>query len=192
MDGEEGRSGAGTMPESRAKRVLKSAYERLVKIRGNPPEIALGFALGIFVGMSPFMGFQTAMAVFFASLLKWNKIAAAIGVWISNPFTAPLLYGLTYYIGASLLGGVGPSPFAEGVDLSAFLETLAKAPEILWAMTLGGVLLGLPLAAAAYYFVHSAVQKYQQEIKEKLAWRKALMARKRQRRKPRRKRTEKS
>ena len=33
---------------------LKKAYERLLKIRGEPREIALGFALGIFIGMSPF------------------------------------------------------------------------------------------------------------------------------------------
>lgn len=192
MDGEEGRNFSESIPDNRVKRVLKSAYDRLIKIRGEPPEIGLGFALGVFVGMSPFMGFQTAMAVFIASLLKWNKIAAAIGVWISNPFTAPLLYGLTYYVGASLLGAGGSPPFSDGVDASAFLETLASAPEILWAMTLGGALLGLPLAAAAYYFVHSAVRKYQEEIREKIARKKALMARKRRRRKPRRKRTENS
>mgnify|MGYP005842479071 CR=1 FL=1 len=185
MDGEEGRNFSESIPDNRVKRVLKSAYDRLIKIRGEPPEIALGFALGIFVGMSPFMGLHTAMAVFIASLLKWNKVAAAIGVWISNPFTAPILYGITYYIGANLLGIGGPPPFLAGLDLSAFLETLAKAPEILWAMTLGGALLGLPLAAAAYYFVHSAVRKYQEEIREKIA-------RKRRRRKPRRKRTENS
>jgi uncharacterized protein len=192
MNGEKERNCPESIPDNRVKRILKSAYNRLIKIRGEPPEIGLGFALGVFVGMSPFMGLHTAMAVFIASLLKWNKIAAAIGVWISNPFTAPILYGITYYIGANLLGIGGPPPFLAGLDLSAFLETLAKAPRILWVMTLGGALLGLPLAAAAYYFVHSAVLKYQEEIREKIARRKALMDRKRRRRKPRRKRAENS
>jgi uncharacterized protein (DUF2062 family) len=172
--------------------VFKRVYERLIKIRGRPPEIALGFALGIFVGMSPFMGFQTALAIFIASLLKWNKIAAAIGVWVSNPFTAPFLYGVTYYVGAGILGEGGSAPFCGGVGASAFLDTLAKAPDILWAMTLGGVILGIPLSMAAYFFVHSAVQKYQAEIRGKLARQKALLAKKRGRRKKERKQAKKS
>ncbi len=192
MDREEGRNFSESIPENRVKQILKSAYDRIIKIGGAPRETALGFALGVFVGMSPFMGVHTAMAVFIASLLKWNKIAAAIGVWISNPFTAPILYGITYYIGANILGTAGSPPFLEGIELSAFLETLAKAPRILRAMTLGGVLLGLPLAAAAYYFVHSAVRKYQEEIREKIAWKKVLTTRKRPRRKPGRKRAENS
>lgn len=60
--------------------ISKRAYERLLKIRGEPNQIALGFALGLFVGMSPTMGFQIVVAVSLAALLKWNKISTAIGV----------------------------------------------------------------------------------------------------------------
>jgi len=45
------------------------AFERFIKIHGNPREIALGFALGVFVGMSPTYGFQIALGVFFAAIL---------------------------------------------------------------------------------------------------------------------------
>ena len=87
----------------RIREMLYRAYERFVKIRGNPREIALGFALGLFVGMTPFMGFHMAIAVFFAALFKWNKIAAAAGGWISNPVTAPFVYAGTYYVGNKVL-----------------------------------------------------------------------------------------
>ena len=50
------------------------------------------------------MGIQTVIALFFATLFKWNKISSAVGVWISNPFTAPFLYSLTYYVGAKIMG----------------------------------------------------------------------------------------
>ena len=65
-------------------RLLKSivrTYERFLKIRGQPREIALGFALGLFVGMTPFIGLHTVTAVPLAALLKWNKISAAVAVW---------------------------------------------------------------------------------------------------------------
>jgi len=47
----------------------------------------------------------------------------------------------------------------------AFAE---KAPKIFGAMTLGGVVLGLPLAVVGYYFTFFTVQKYQTEIKAKI------------------------
>jgi uncharacterized protein (DUF2062 family) len=37
------------------------------------------------------MGFQIAIGVFIAALLKWNKIAAAVGVQVTNPLTAPFI-----------------------------------------------------------------------------------------------------
>ena len=35
---------------------LGRAYERFIKIRGNPHEIGLGVGVGFFVGMTPFLG----------------------------------------------------------------------------------------------------------------------------------------
>jgi uncharacterized protein (DUF2062 family) len=40
----------------------------------------LGFAFGIFIGMTPTMGIQMPIAVFIAALIKWSKISAAFGV----------------------------------------------------------------------------------------------------------------
>ena len=152
---------------------LKKTYERFLKIRGNPREIALGFALGLFVGMSPTMGFQMAIAVFFAALLKWNKISAAVAVWITNPFTAPIIYGLTYFVGAKILGVSNSFQGLSAFDLSALLHLIQKTPKILMVMTLGGVVVGIPLALAGYYFSFSAVHAYQKDIKAKLAQRRA-------------------
>jgi uncharacterized protein (DUF2062 family) len=151
-------------------------YERFVKIRGTPREIAMGFALGVFVGMSPTMGFQTAIAVFVAALFKWNKISAAIGVWISNPVTAPILYGVTYFAGARILGGNGYLHPPDLLGVTVFLRILERAPEIFWAMTVGGILLGAPLALAAYTFAFSAVSRYQEGIRRKLAERRLRLA----------------
>ena len=148
---------------------LKKGYERFVKIRGNPREIALGFSLGLFVGMSPAMGFQTAIAVFVAALFKWNKISSAIGVWISNPFTAPLLYSITYFVGATIFGFANPSYQPAEFSGTSIATLLHKAPEILWALVLGGIVLGLPVAVAGYFFSYSAIHKYQEGARKKLA-----------------------
>ena len=56
--------------------MIRRIYERFLKIRGRPREIALGFALGIFIGMTATMGIQMPIAVFFTAMLKWSKISA--------------------------------------------------------------------------------------------------------------------
>ena len=174
---------------------LKKTYSRFLKIRGTPREIASGFALGIFVAMSPTMGFQMAIAIPIAALLKWNKLAAGMAVWVTNPFTAPFIYGPTYYVGAKLLGmplGLNAADTASGSTMLAFAE---KAPRIFEAMTLGGIVLGLPLAAISYYFAYITVEKYQTDIKAKISEKKDQLvekSRKRRERKARKKKKKKT
>ena len=59
-------------------RQSKLMVVRFVRLRGLPVEIAKGVALGIFIGMTPTFGFQMAIALFFAYLLKENRLAAIL------------------------------------------------------------------------------------------------------------------
>ncbi len=155
--------------------LLRRVYERFVKIRGGPREIALGFALGIFIGMTPTMGIQMPIAVFLAAIFKCSKISAPSGVWITNPFTAPFVYGITYILGANLLGLKATMTLPQELTWSIVKEMLKNAPVIFGALTVGGVLVGLPLAVLGYYLSFAAVKKYQQSFKEKVAAQKARL-----------------
>jgi len=166
---------------------IKKTYYRFLKIRGNPREIALGFALGIFVGMTPFMGLHTAIAVPLAALAKWNKFSAALAVWISNPLSAPVIYGATYYIGAKVLFIQNGYKLPTEFNLDALFYTLRSAPEIIGILMVGGVVVGLPLAAAGYFFALKAIVEYRASIQRKLEEKKAHLAKKLKRAKPRRK-----
>lgn len=171
---------------------VRKAYERFLKIRGTPREIALGFALGLFVGMSPTMGFQMAIAVFLAALFKWNKLSAVASVWVTNPVTAPVIYGLTYFIGAQIIGLEGISLTPETISVSSFIDLFKKTPVILWAMTLGGVIVGIPLAVTGYVVVFKVVDTYQRDIRRKLSEKKQAIVEKRRRRKSSKKRKKKN
>ena len=129
------------------------------------------------------MGFQMLIAVCFAALFKWNKISAAIGVWITNPVTAPFIYGINYMVGAKIYGIKKSYKLADDLSVSAISTILKKTPEILYALIIGGIVLGLPLATAGYYFSYSAVEKYQEDLKKKIAAQKAKFVEKRKRRK---------
>ncbi|MEO6175419.1 MAG: DUF2062 domain-containing protein [Flavobacterium circumlabens] len=55
---------------------------------------AAAIALGIFIGMSPFWGFQTILLLFFATLFKLNKVIAYLSSNVSfPPFIPFIIYG---------------------------------------------------------------------------------------------------
>lgn len=84
-------------------RQIKLLVVRFLRLRGAPEEISKGLALGIFIGLTPTFGFQMLLAVCLAVMLKENKFAAVLGVWVTNPFTAPFIYALEYESGRVLL-----------------------------------------------------------------------------------------
>jgi uncharacterized protein len=157
------------LPACQRSNFFRRIYTRLLKIRGTPHEIALGLALGIFMGLSPFLGLHTLLAIFLAFILKGNKISAAIGSWIINPLTAPFLYSLNYFIGSHLMGLQHSYSWPRDEGLKTFLSLLSKTPEIIWALTLGGVVVGLPLAVTGYFLSFMVIQRYQEDIRQKIA-----------------------
>ena len=70
---------------------------------GSLSQRALGLGVGIFSGCFPCFGFQTLMGVFLAKIFKGNSILAAVGTWISNPFTYVPLYYFNYRLGSLIL-----------------------------------------------------------------------------------------
>jgi uncharacterized protein (DUF2062 family) len=164
------------VPKGNLLDIIRKVYERFIRIRGAPREVALGFALGIFVGMTPTIGVQTPIAIFLAALFKWSKLSAAIGVWISNPLTAPLIYSATYIAGAKILNLQPVFNMPLSPTWSTLKAMLQKAPQAFGAMTVGGTIIGVPLAIAAYYLSYFAVEKYQKDVKQKLARQKAKLA----------------
>ncbi len=122
-------------------------FVRFVRLRGLPEEIAKGVALGIFIGMTPTFGFQMAIALFFAYLLKENRLAAILGVWITNPVTAPVIYSIEYEMGRILLSMPRASLPAE-FTWGAYANL---GWDILYPLWVGGTLAGVILGALAYF-----------------------------------------
>lgn len=144
----------------------KRIYHRFIRLHGEPCEIAMGFALGIFVAFTPFMGFHTAIAVFLAAIFGWSKIAAAMAVWVTNPFTAPVVYGATYALGSWWIGGHHHAAVIEKVGGEGFWGCVKAVPDIVLPLMIGGLLLGLPLALVGYAVSLRLVNRFR-KAKEK-------------------------
>ena len=124
-------------------------------LQGDPHYVAMGMAIGVFVGITPTIPLHTVIAVALAFVLKGSKPAAAIGVWFANPVTIPLFYGASYKIGMFLLG--------ESIPFDVKYESIGKllqlGMDVTAAMIAGGVILGILPGITAYFITHKIFTK---------------------------------
>lgn len=154
-------------------RSLRYFYLRFVRLRGTPEEVARGMALGVFIGMTPTMGVQIPIALFLAVLLKENKIAAILGVWVSNPMTAIPIYTFNFKVGKYMLGTAD----LKMPNFASLREVLSLGHDLLLPLWLGSFLVGLFSAAVAYVFT-LRIYTFVKLEKEKLAskkWKKDIL-----------------
>ncbi len=128
-------------------RQTKLMVVRFVRLRGQADEIAKGVALGIFIGMTPTFGLQMIIAIFLAFLLRENRLAAVLGVWVTNPVTAPVIYAIEYEVGRILLGLQRVSRPPE----FTFGEFAAMGYEVIGPLWVGGLLAGVLCGSLAYF-----------------------------------------
>ena len=138
--------------------------DRLRQMQGEPRFVARGMAAGIFIAITPTIPLHTVLAILLAFGIRGSKPAAILGVWVSNPVTIPIFYYACYKVGLLVTGTTGAG-FDQVMGLLHFLQgpetwsvkfeairTFARSElHVLWAMQLGGVILGLPPAIAGYF-----------------------------------------
>lgn len=139
-------------------RQFRYIYLRLIRFRGHPHELALGMAIGIFIGMTPTIPFHTIVVIALALAFKASKITALLGTWICNPFTIYLVYKYSYKIGSLLLGFDHNTklvePVAQAINHGEFLHIITTilgcGGMVVAAFLLGGIVLGLLFALPSY------------------------------------------
>jgi len=154
---------------------------RLLRSPGAPGEVAGGMALGLFIALLPIMGLQMPVAIVVAeglrrlARLQLSRVAAAAGVWLTNPVTAAPIYGLCYVIGRPFARFLLPASQervlaeAGALDLSTFSFSGPGALEVVLGLVIGGVLLGVPIAWAGYRVTYGMVMRYHTRREERRA-----------------------
>ncbi len=132
-----------TPENSRTNPLLARIGAKLIEIarqKDTPHRIALGMALGIFIGILPIMGIQMTVVAIIALPLRGNLKAAVAGVWISNPITFIPMYWGYYKFGLLFF----PS---RQVSWERFTEIIAAAAEWDWSNVCGSTVKILDLGA---------------------------------------------
>jgi len=138
-----------------------SVYEKLFKIDDTPQRIALGFGLGVFLGIFP--GTGPLAAIFLAVLFRLNRAAALIGSLLTNTWSSIIVLALAFQVG-SLTMGVKWHDMAG--DWDSFQRAFRwkdlfkfSALKVALPVLIGYIIIGLVFGLFAYIITLITVKK---------------------------------
>ena len=155
----------------------RTLLRQILMLDDTAHSIALGTAIGMFIGMTPTVGIQMIVVVIFAFLIKplfsFNRVAALITVYISNPLTTIPIYWFNYKVGTLFID--------EKVPTDSFLSQLKQSlnsgswdalqflfVEIGWPLIFGSLIVATVLGVATYPFMRWVLRAFGGEDTAKL------------------------
>lgn len=159
-------------------RALRYYGKRLLRLSGTPHSIASGFAVGVGLAVTPFLGFHYLLCFVAAFLVRGNVLAAVLGTSIGNPLTFPLIWLGTFETGSLILGWFGRRP--EPIDFDHLAHKLLTDSwreiwPILEPMLIGAIPIALVLGAVSYVLVYIAAMGFQSSRRERFAVRRRTL-----------------
>ncbi len=139
---------------NRIKMRIRKFYRVFISLKGDPRKIAMGMAIGVFIGVTPTIPLHTGLVMLCILISRQNLAAALLGTWISNPLTVAFFYWAQYELGCLILR----------IDHAVLLENGYRFEQLLHAgwkilipLQLGGLILAPFFAIPAYYLTYRAV-----------------------------------
>jgi uncharacterized protein (DUF2062 family) len=87
------------MAAKKRSKIFRYLEYKILHIDDSPQKIALGLAIGLFVAWTPLLGLHILIVIALSMLLRANKFASLVSVWVSNVFTFFIIYYPSYLLG---------------------------------------------------------------------------------------------
>jgi uncharacterized protein (DUF2062 family) len=151
---------------------FRDKFRGIFQVRDTPHRIALAFALGVFMGISPLLGLHYIGGFFLAWLLRLNKLVTLIGVSVNNPWTIVPISSFSVWVGAKLIGikQVLPEVDWKNVTLTNiigrfahmdnFIDMVNKLMPLLASFFVGSFVICIIAAIASYFIIQILAAKY--------------------------------
>src|SRR3990172_4818536 len=154
---------ADRTPLERCRRTFRYIYLRLVRVGGDPVHIALGFALGVFLGVFPTFGLGIPLSLLLASMFRWNRVSAILGSLVMNPLTTPFFWTLSGTLGAAIFRADAGNVL-QSVQNGERLRSLTVGAGIYLT---GNTIIALVSAVIGYFLALRAVTLYRKKRRER-------------------------
>ena len=143
------------------KRIVKYYYLKFMRMKGDPQSLAIGTAIGVFIGITPTMPLHTILIIPLTIITRTSTIAALLGsLLVCNPITYVPQYYLATIVGNALTPyELSWARIKEVLDILLQHPGLQKSMEALVGLgyeaaivlVVGGTVLALPCALISYF-----------------------------------------
>ncbi len=152
---------------------FRDKFRGIFQVNESPHRIALAFALGVFMAISPLLGLHYIGGLLIAWLFRLNKLVTFIGVSVSNPWTIVPLSTFCAWFGAKLLGIKKVLPevdwatislkniLSKITDMESFTSTLGTLMPLIKSFFIGSFATCVPVSIASYFLVKVLAVRYQ-------------------------------
>lgn len=131
--------------------------KRMQRLPDSPHRIAIGFACGVQASFTPFFGFHFVVAAALAWVLRGNLLSSAVGTFVGNPLTFPLIASTSFWMGSRITGIHFHAPHGH----YGFGWLWDNLDAIFLPYLVGGLLPGLAASVASYLLLRPAVAAFQ-------------------------------
>jgi len=155
-------------------------FIHLLHLDDSAHTIALGAAIGVFISMTPTIGFQMLLIYFVASVFRANRVAGVPMAWVTNPATILPIYSFNLLVGIKVVGGSDAmrrefERALQGImdkdlpwwDLvNQWWDVVMHVSVPLWV---GSAIVGLVSGAAGYAVMYYLITVYRRHHRRHLA-----------------------
>ncbi len=124
-------------------------------MKSGPEAMARGVAIGLFIGLTPTVGFQTVLMIILCIALAGNFPTAFVASFVSNPLTTAPLYWGYHSLGEAVFRYM---PLLTHDPDAWYLQGIGD--EITFTL-LGSLLIATPTAMAGYWTSHQLSAAWQ-------------------------------
>ncbi len=134
----------------------REVLKTIIKLDDTPEKLALSFAVGVYISVSPFFGIHTILIIIISVLFGLNKVAAIAGSWVNMPWTVPIVYYSEYKIGAFLLN----KNIRFSLKPFTIEHYLKSGSDAFWAIFIGSVIEGILFGIIFYFLLKYLIVTY--------------------------------
>jgi uncharacterized protein (DUF2062 family) len=138
---------------------MKDLIKKLLHIEDTPERTALAYAIGIFLGFSPFLILHTLVGLAIAFLFRLNRVAILLGIWSNTPWWIVPYYMFATWIGMWVTGfwidwatlkEIFQLGMDQGFTSSHFWGRITSQWGLLLSFLIGSLILATLLGLVAY------------------------------------------
>jgi uncharacterized protein (DUF2062 family) len=125
--------------------------------------LAMAFAFGVFLTLTPFIGLHTVLALGLAFAFGLNRAAILLGMFVNNPWTLIPYYTMSTYLGGRVVGfphGMVLPEFAiSELGHANFWIQIAHQWRLLIPMAVGSTILAVLIGVISYPVALYAIRR---------------------------------